>query len=89
MANYRKLPVVIEAMRFTDEDKEKVLRWVSGWELHNSWASFDNDGNPCIKIETLEGVMSAGIGDWIIKGVTGEYYPCKNDIFCATYELVE
>ena len=45
--------------------------------------------NPVLKIETLEGTMEASEGDYIIKGVNGEFYPCKPDIFEKTYELVE
>lgn len=45
--------------------------------------------NPVIKIETLEGVMKASVGDYIIKGVNGEFYPCKPDIFNKTYEEVK
>ena len=45
--------------------------------------------NPVLKIETLEGVMKASVGDYIIKGVNGEFYPCKPDIFQKTYEEVK
>ena len=51
--------------------------------------SYKNPENPVLKIETLEGVMDASIGDYIIKGVRGEFYPCKPDIFKATYEEAE
>jgi len=80
---YRKKPVVIEAMQFTDENKNQVFNWMSG-----QYAAGFEDGKPILKIGTLEGVMIARIGDYIIKGVKGEYYPCKPDIFLATYEKV-
>lgn len=88
---YRKKPIVIEAMQFTDEAKEQVLRWTSdnATKGRSSWAAHDVNDAPIIKIETLEGVMAANIGDWIIKGVKGEFYPCKPDIFEATYDSVE
>jgi len=81
---YRKKPVFIEAQQFTDETKDRVFNWITC----NTAADFD-DGKPILKIQTLEGVMTARIGDWIIKGVNGEFYPCKPDIFEQTYELVE
>lgn len=77
---YRKKPVVIEAMQFTDETFSSVLAWL------NSPGLISIEGGDCIFIETLEGNMRADKGDWIIKGVKGEFYPCKPDIFEATYE---
>lgn len=79
---YRKKPVVIDAMQFTEEDKTRVFNWVGG----NRFADFDKDGNPTLRIGTLEGDMTATLGDWVIKGIKGEFYPCKPDIFEATYE---
>lgn len=80
---YRKKAVVIEAMQFTDVDKDRVFNFVTC----NRHPDRDEAGNPILKIETLEGEMTARIGDWIIKGVAGEFYPCKPDIFEATYEI--
>lgn len=85
MAKYRKKPVVIEAVQFTEENKDKVFNFVR----HNCNASRDSANNITMEIHTLEGTMTAELGDWIIKGVQGEFYPCKPDIFAATYELVE
>ena len=48
-----------------------------------------NDGPPTLAVATLEGVMLAKPGDWVIRGVQGEFYPCKPDIFAETYERVE
>jgi hypothetical protein len=81
---YRKLPVVIEAMQFTDDNKHQVFNWIAG----NRYPYFDENKNPTLKIETLEGDMMAQLGDWIIKGVNGEFYPCKDEIFRKTYEEV-
>lgn len=81
---FRKKPVVIEAMQFTDASKDRVFHFVRC----NVAADFE-DGKPVLRIQTLEGVMTAQVGDWVIKGVNGEFYPCKPDIFEKTYELVE
>lgn len=74
---YRKKPVVIEAQRYTRNglEAENVAKWCGGQQT--------DDG---CEITTLEGTMLADYGDWIIKGVKGEFYPCKPDIFDATYE---
>lgn len=81
---FRKRPVVIDAMQFTNETKDQVFNFVSC----NRYADFEN-GQPVLKIQTLEGDMIASLGDWVIKGVQGEFYPCKPDIFEKTYEKVE
>ena len=87
MPMFRKKPVVIEARQFEVSDKRDltngpaVAEWCGGHYLNDALG-------PCILIETLEGQMRADPGDWIIKGVKGEFYPCKNDIFAATYEAV-
>ena len=86
MTKYRKKSVVIEAMEFTNETKDQVYNFVTC----NKSASFcGGTSHPTLKIQTLEGVMTANVGDWIIKGVQGEFYPIKPDIFEETYELVE
>jgi hypothetical protein len=81
MPKFRKKPVVIEAWRFDGS-------WSSARPIiqrHNSMSWSDSDGGQ-IAIETLEGEMTASAGDWIIKGVKGKFYPCKPDIFAATYD---
>lgn len=82
---YRKKPVVIEAMQFTGSTMQENP---SGLGTITDWCralSFDDvGGSP--KIVTLEGNLHVSSGDWIIKGVQGEFYPCKPDIFEATYE---
>ncbi|UYZ06183.1 hypothetical protein CFBP5507_07895 [Agrobacterium salinitolerans] len=83
MTKYRKKPVVIEAIQ-TPLNAEKLAilsEWQGGADI--------SVGSTGIVISTLEGEMTAGKGDWIIKGVKGELYPCKPDIFAATYEAVE
>ncbi|MBP8125780.1 MAG: hypothetical protein KAZ26_24235 [Caldilineaceae bacterium] len=79
---YRKKPVVIEAMQLTDEMKDLVHNWAGGS------ATFDKELNPTLTINTLEGNMTARLGDWIIKGIKGEFYPCREDIFLASYEPI-
>lgn len=89
MARYRKKPVEIEARRLNMLDYDEVLsiaEWCGGRPV-----SPDIDGTPSdvvLAIDTLEGTMYASGGDWIIRGVAGEHYPCKPDIFAATYDLV-
>ena len=85
MPKFRKKPVVIEAQLFTEESKDKVLNFVDC----NRLPSRDKEGNPTLRIQTPEGIMTASLGDWVIKGVAGEFYPCKPGIFEATYEPVE
>ena len=82
---FRKKPVEIEAMKFTNETRDQVYNFVTC----NKSASFAGTSQPVLKIQTLEGVMTAKIGDWVIKGVNGEFYPCKPDIFAKTYEPVD
>lgn len=79
MARYRKKPVVIEAMRYTRNglEAEQVAKWSGGVQTDMG-----------LDIVTLEGTMLAEYGDWVICGVKGEFYPCKPDIFSATYEAV-
>ena len=81
---FRKKPVVIEAMQFTNEDKDRCFNFVR----RSCYACFDSEGKPSLKIHTLEVDMTASLGDWIIKGVNGEFYPCKPDIFEKTYAAV-
>lgn len=80
---FRKKPVVIEAMLLTAETGPAV------WEWADSKPYYEPDGTISgLSIYTLEGRMKADFGDWIIRGVKGEFYPCKPDIFEATYEQV-
>jgi hypothetical protein len=84
---YRKKPVVIEAHQVPGEsEKAFALRDVLRKRGANIDLSVDKSG---MSIVTLEGTMHANIGDWIIQGVAGEFYPCKPDIFEQTYEEVQ
>jgi len=76
---YRKKPVVIDAIRWTGDNVQEIDQFVKQY-----WW---NDGQ--LVLPTLEGEHVATVGDYIIKGVKGEFYPCKPDIFEATYEEVE
>jgi hypothetical protein len=77
---YRKKPVVIDAIRWTGENRDEVESW-SGGQVRCEGAR--------AVVDTLEGELRGDVGDWIIRGVQGEYYPCKNEIFVATYEPAE
>jgi len=84
---FRKKPVVIEAMQFTGLDSLYVLSpWLS--QCNATYRAVFGTP-PELEIQTLEGLMTAQFGDWIIKGVEGEFYPCKSSIFDATYEEAE
>lgn len=94
MAKYRKKPVVVEAIQLTKDSFNQVENFVGlGCDTHrhyNNEIDFLDHKNPSgLHIKTLEGLMLASIGDYIIKGVQGEFYPCKPDIFLATYEIAE
>lgn len=82
MNKYRKKPVVIEAVQNVVGRAETISTWMKSHGCHPRW-----DGES-FYIKTLEGEMQASRGDWIIRGVKGEFYPCKPDIFEATYEPV-
>ena len=85
---YRKKPVEIEAMQLTDENVDDVAEWC-GEKAAPSLVPWAGRGlKEVLNIFTLEGKMQADCGDYIIKGVQGEFYPCKPDIFAATYEEV-
>lgn len=83
---FRKKPVVIEAVRFDKTNGGPAAKWCGGRNQFEVKASDPTDVAEWIDIPTLEGVMRANLGDWIIRGVQGEFYPCKPDIFAATYE---
>jgi len=98
MPKYRKKPVVIEAFRLTEETRRDNRDWPE-W-MNAAWCEDRGEVNSLfpltrgastgpLGVGTLEGVMRADIGDWIIRGVKGELYPCKHEIFMMTYEPVE
>ncbi len=75
---YRKKPVTVEAMGpLSYDNAASIAHWCGGGVTRALDA---------VAIETLEGTMRAALGDWVIRGVQGEFYPCKPDIFAATYE---
>lgn len=91
---FRKKPIVIEAFQMTKAARLSNENWPQ-W-LHEAWNSTvypskfpDSDGTDELCINTLEGTHLVSFDDWIIRGVKGELYPCKPDIFAATYEPVE
>lgn len=85
---YRKKPIVVDAFRF---GVDNVPDWCVDEVLSSWYPVHDEQGREFfgVMIETLEGVMTAYSGDYIIKGVNDEIYPCKADIFEKTYERVD
>jgi hypothetical protein len=79
MAKFRKKPVVVEAIQWTGDNAEEILAFCDDGQCAQ-WKSGE------MAILTLEGEMHATVGDWIVRGVSNEYYPVKPDIFEATYE---
>jgi hypothetical protein len=92
---FRKKPVVIDALQWTGKNHRPMFEFLGGKQgdyIDSTGNNFYIDHNKVdggLIIKTLEGEHLATIGDWIIKGVKGEYYPCKPDIFEATHEEVK
>ena len=85
---YRKIPVVIEAFQWTGgPDQTEDPEWICE-AVRAGMVTFITGGGTKMIIKTLEGNMAANIGDYVIKGVKGEIYPCRPDIFNMTYEQV-
>lgn len=82
MPKFRKKPVVIDAVQYTGANVPEIISFTEGQAIKNGGKS------DYMTIPTLEGDHTATTGDWIIKGVNGEFYPCKPDIFEKTYEAV-
>lgn len=78
---YRKKPVLIKAVQLTVDNADEVMDWVG--------QEYSYPGPEGIFIETLEGNHLARWGDFVIQGVQGEFYPCKPDIFDATYDVLQ
>lgn len=89
MAKFAKKPVVIEAIQATGtpESNREIIDWTRGSETPAMMDHHPERG-ACLSINTLEGAHWVSPGDWIIRGVKGEHYPCKPDIFEATYDQV-
>lgn len=79
---YRKRPVVIDAIQFNGTNHDEIADFCSPQPVKVG-------GGFTLLIPTREGTMTASKQDWVIRGVQGEYYPCKSDIFAATYEEVK
>lgn len=94
MAKYRKKPIVVEAIQWTGSNLEEIRNFVGNDLIENYIEHFDIERTLIkqtlagIAINTLEGTMMVNYGDYIIKGVNNEFYPCKPDIFKQTYEEV-
>lgn len=92
---YRKKPIEIEAVQFTNENKDRVFNWAKEIQnnIYHSWDGEPFKSNPVIKVPTLEGEMMCSLGDYLIKEPFPidwrKVYPCKPDIFEATYEKVD
>lgn len=89
---FRKLPVVVEAEQLTWENWSKICEFVphkyfggGTYVDEQGNETEDTNGRLALRIKTLEGVVIAQENDWIIKGINGEFYPCKPDIFKKTY----
>lgn len=80
LEKYRKRPVIIEAIRYDISNQKEICKWCNGQPAGGRFE--------LIGIDTLEGRIFASPGDYIIKGVKGEFYPCKPDIFNVTYDWV-
>lgn len=96
MPMFRKKPVVIEAKLYTGEpdSNREIIDWTWGSRTPAYMDQREAPGDSqrqykCLSINTLEGTHWVSPGDWVIKGVQGEFYPIKSDIFAATYEAVE
>ena len=91
---FQKIPVTIEAVEWTGDNLVEITNFIEGKDSVDTstpgWHDYVNIVRQRgLKIDTLEGNMSASVGDWIIKGVAGEFYPCKPDIFKQTYRNVD
>ena len=89
MPQFRKRPVVIEARQLCRENGPELAIWSGGKFLSLYGRGDRGEDLSHVVIPTLEGDHRADLGDWIIQGVKGEFYPCKPDIFATTYEAAE
>lgn len=85
---FKKNPVEIEALRFEAGNGLAVAEWCGGVYLEVDDVSEPMGVKRSVQIPTLEGTMTASVGDWVIRGVKGEFYPCKPDVFEQTYQEV-
>lgn len=90
MGQYRKLPVVIDAVEWNGTNQEEISAFAADAACFSD--VIHSDGvrvvDAQLEILTSEGMLNATIGDWIIRGVAGEFYPCKPEVFRVTYSAV-
>lgn len=86
MPRYRKKPVEIEAVQYDGNNAQSIAAWID--DASGRFTPAYTRGGE-LTIQTLEGDMRVSLGDYVIKGVKGEFYPCRSDIFAATYDQVE
>lgn len=88
--SYRKVPVVIQAIEYdgSEESRTAILQWTGEYEVRSKIQEI-NTGEKKIAIETKEGWITASVGDYVIKGVENEFYPCKPSVFDTTYQWVK
>lgn len=77
----RKRPVEVDAYQYTGDNADRIVAWVGP----DAYTTLDGE----LIIGTLEGDHKAAPGDWVLRGVEGEHYPCKPSIFAATYDQVD
>lgn len=87
MEKYRTKPCEIEAIKFTRDNWKEIQNFTNG-KARNITIERCPNGRCYCYVDTLEGVMHATEGDFIIKGLRGEFYPCKTDVFHKKYELI-
>lgn len=85
IVKYQKKPVVIEAVQVTEDNIEDIWKWLGD---NGTEAFLHRDFPQSIVIQTLEGMMSAYVGSYVIKGVEGEFYPCKESVFDSSYDML-
>ena len=85
---YRKKRIQVEAMQLTRENAVDIGRWIYGHDFDRCNVIYKNTFAEAVMIYTPEGDMRADLGDWIVRGIKGEFYPVKPDVFEATYEAV-
>lgn len=81
---FTKKPVTVEAMRWDGENEHEIAEW-AGWEE----VQIKTSNPPFLVVRTFEGTTLASVGDWIIKGTKGEFYPCKPDVMADVYETTQ
>lgn len=95
MPKFKKKPVVIDAIQYNGINKDEIIAFVGEAAKYQAAVGSSDDGKGGLQsyskltIATLEGDMLVSENDWVIKGVKGEFYPCKPDIFAATYDAAE